>query len=130
LGFDGVDGEVHVREPPRGRIRFLAVDGDVARVAAVGGDELLALDEHATGAAARIVDAAFVRFDHFHQDADDGAGCVELAAELAFGLSEFAEEVFVDAPQGVAGLAVSAVEADRLSRGCRRSRGRLLWRFR
>ncbi len=41
--------------------------------AAVGLDELLALDEHAARAAAGVVDAALVRREHLDQHADDAA---------------------------------------------------------
>ena len=46
-------------------------------------------------------------FDDFDQQTHDGAGRVELAALLPFGAGEFAEEVFVDAPEGI------VVKADR-----------------
>ena len=67
-------------------------------------DELLGLHEHAARAAAGVVDATFVGFEHLDQQADDRARRVELAAELAFGLGELAEEVFVDAAEDVAAL--------------------------
>ena len=38
---------------------------------------------------------------HFDEQADDAARRVELAALLALGAGELAEEVFVDAPEGV-----------------------------
>ena len=38
---------------------------------------------------------------HFDEQADDAGGRVELAALLALGAGEFAEEVFVDAAEGV-----------------------------
>ena len=107
-----VDGQVHVGQAPRGGVGLLAVDGDVARVAAVGFDELVGLHEHAARAATGVVDAVLVGFEHFDEDADDAARRIELAAELAFGLGELAEEVFVDAAESVARLAVSALEAD------------------
>ena len=56
------------------------------RLPAVGFDELLGLHEHAARAAAGVVDAALVGFEHLDQHADDAARRVELAAELAFGL--------------------------------------------
>ena len=42
-----------------------------------------------------------IRLDDFGEEADDAAGGVELAAFLALGAGELAEEVFVDAPEGV-----------------------------
>ena len=112
VGLDAVDGEVHVGEAPGDGVGFLAEDGDVGLVAAVGLGELFGLDEHAARAAGRVVDAAGVGFEHLDQHADDGARRVELAAELAFGGGELAEEVLVDAAERVAGLVAAALEAD------------------
>ena len=42
-----------------------------------------------------------IRLDDFGEEADDAGRGVELAAFLALGAGELAEEVFVDAPEGV-----------------------------
>ena len=118
VAVDAANGKVHHRQPPRGRVRLLAVDGNVADPPAVLLDELLALHEHAAGAAARVEHAALVRGEHFDQHADDATGRVELAALLAFGTGELREEVFVDAAQDVLG----AVLGDRPGRWCRSGR--------
>ncbi len=110
--LNAVDGEVHVGQSPGGRVGLLAEDGDVGLVAAVGFGKLFGLDEHAAGAASGVVDAAGVGFEHLDQHADDGARRVELAAELAFGSGELAEEVFVDSAERVARLIARALEAD------------------
>jgi hypothetical protein len=47
VGLDAADGEVHVRQPPGGRVGLLAEDGDVGLLPAVGLDEALRLHEHA-----------------------------------------------------------------------------------
>ena len=112
VGFDAPKGQVHVRQPPRRRIGFLAEDGDVGAPAAVGLGEALRLYEHAAGAAAGVVDAAAIRLQHLDQHADDAARRVELAAELALGRGELAEEVFVHPPQPVSGLGPVVLEAD------------------
>ena len=112
VGLDAADGEVHVRQAPGGGVGLLAEDGDVGRLPAVGLHEALGLDEHAGGAAAGVVDAALVGLQHLDQQPHDAARGEELAAELALGLGELAEEVFVDPAQGVAGLAAVALEAD------------------
>ena len=78
----------------------------------MGFDEAFRLDEHAAGAATRVEDAALVGFEHFDQEADDAAGGEEFAAELALGLGELAEEVFVDAAEHIAGAAVVLFEPD------------------
>ena len=110
--FDAANGEIHLAQPPRRGIRLLAVDREVADAAAVGEDELLALHEHAAGAAARIVDAALVRLDHLDKEPDNGLRRVELATALAFGAGELAEEVFVNAPENVLRTALGVAQAD------------------
>ena len=112
LGVDAADREVHLGEPPGGVVRLLAVDRDVAELAGVRFDELLALHEHAAGAAARIVDAALVGRQHLDQHADDVRRRIELAAALAFGAGEAGEEIFVDAAEGVLGAVGRSAESD------------------
>lgn len=112
VGLDAADGQVHVREAPRRGVALLAEDGDVGGVAAVGLDEALALHEHAARAAARVVHPAAIRFEHLDQQADHAPRRVELAAQLALGLGELAQEVLVHAAQRVAGLGPFALEAD------------------
>ncbi len=101
VGLYAADGEVHHREAAGGGVAFLAVDGDVAHLAAVGFDELLRLHEHAAGTAAGIVDAAFIGFQHFHQTAHHAARRVELAAVLALGAGEAGKEILVDAAEQI-----------------------------
>jgi hypothetical protein len=101
---DAADGEVHRRQPPGGGVGFLPVDGHVAQLAPVGLDEFFGLHEHAAGAAAGVVHLAVVGGEHGDQGLDDAGGGVELAALLALGAGELAEEVFVHLAQHVAGL--------------------------
>lgn len=75
-------------------------------------DEFFRLHEHAAGAAAGVVHLAVVRRQHGHQCLDDGGRGVELAALLAFGAGELAEEIFVDLAQHVARLAGILAEAN------------------
>ena len=79
----------------------------------MGLDELLALHEHAAGAAAGVVDAALVGLDHLDQQLDHAAGGVELAAALALSAGEPAQEVLVDAAEDVLGAALGVAQADR-----------------
>src|SRR5690606_1387449 len=53
------------------------------------------------GAAAGVVDAALVRFEHLDEEPDHVAGSVELAAALALAAGELGEEVLVDAAEHV-----------------------------
>src|ERR1051325_1377974 len=96
IGLDAADGEVHHGEAARGGVALLPVDADVAEPAAVGFDEFFRLHEHAAGTAARIVNAASVGSEHLNEETDDALRCVELAAFLALGARELAEEVFVN----------------------------------
>ena len=73
VGLDAAQGEVHHGEAAGGGVALLAVDADVAELAAVGFDEFLRLHEHAAGAAAGIVDAAFVGGEHLDEAAHDAA---------------------------------------------------------
>ena len=119
LALDAADGEVHPGEPPRGVVRLLAVDGDVApRPAAVpvaGGvraDELHRLHEHPRRAAAGVVDPPPPGLQHLDQELDDAARGVELAALLALGARELREEVLVDAAEHVLGAGVRVAHPD------------------
>ncbi len=67
VGLDAADGEIHHGEAAGGGVALLAVDADVAELAAVGFDEFLRLHEHAAGAAGRVVDAAFVGREHLDE---------------------------------------------------------------
>src|SRR3990167_7894867 len=112
LRVDATDGEVHLGEAPGGVVGLLAVDGDVAELAAVGLDELLAGDEHAARAAAGVVDAALVGGENLDQHADHARGRVELPALLALSARELCEEVLVHAAEDVLGTVGRAPEAD------------------
>ena len=112
VGVDAAHREVHLGEPPRRVVDLLPVDGDVADPPAVAFDEFLRLHEHAAGAAAGVVDAALVGFEHLDQHAHDRAGRVELAAALAFGAGEPAEEIFVDAAEDVLRLVARLAHRD------------------
>ena len=115
VGLDAAQGEVHHGQAAGGGVALLAVDADVAELAAVGFDEFFRLHEHAAGAAAGVVDAALVGREHGDQAAHDAGRGVELAAVLALGAGELGEEVFVDAAEDVLG-AVLAVAAGRWCR--------------
>jgi len=112
VGVDAAYGEVHLGKAPGGVVALLAVDGDVADAPAVLGHELFRLHEHAARAAAGVIDASAVGFEHLHQHAHHRAGRVELAAALAFGAGELAEEVFVHAAEHVLGPVGFFAQAD------------------
>ena len=60
VGLNAAQGEVHHGEAAGGGVALLAVDADVAELAAVGFDEFFRLHEHAAGAAG-------VRYDDQHK---------------------------------------------------------------
>ena len=70
------------------------------------------LHEHAARAAAGVEDAAFVGGEHLDEQLDDAARRVELAAFLALGAGELAEEIFVDPAEDVLGAALGVAQAD------------------
>ena len=86
---------------------------EVVALAAVGGDELARLHEHAARAAARVEHATLVRLEHLDEQPDDRARRVELAGVAALGRGELAEEVLVDPAEHVVGAVVVGLgEAD------------------
>jgi hypothetical protein len=103
VGLDAADGEVHHGEAAGGGVALLAVDADVAELAAVGFDEFFRLHEHAAGAAGGVVDAALVGGEHLDEAAHDAGRGVELAAVLALGAGEAGEEIFVHAAEQIDG---------------------------
>ena len=102
VAFQAVHGEVQAAEAA-GFVGLLdAADGELGGgVLLVLGDEARRLHEHAAGAAGGVEDAAVEGLDDLREQPDDAARRVELAALLAFGAGELAEEVFVDAAEGV-----------------------------
>ena len=84
----------------------------VAVAAGVGTDEVDRLDEHAGGAAARVVDPALVRLQHLDEEPHDRAGSVELAALAALGQGELLQEVLVDVAQHVSGAGLGSTDHD------------------
>ena len=65
-------------------------------------DEVGGLDEHAARAAGGVVDLAVERLDDLDDQPDDRGRREELAALLALGHGELAEEVLVDEAEAVA----------------------------
>lgn len=103
LALQAVDGQVHPGQADGPGGLLLAVEADLAAgVFAVAGHELGALDKHAAAATGRVQDFAVIRLDDLHDQFDQGGGGEELAAALAFGLSELAQEVLVNFAKDIA----------------------------
>ena len=75
-------------------------------------DELLRLDEHPGGTAARVVDAALERLEHLDEEPDDAARGVELAALLALGARELGKEILIAQAEDVFRAALVVAELD------------------
>ena len=111
VGLDAPDGEVHLRHLPRRGVRILAVDRDVVDVAGVALDEARRLHEHPARTAAGVVDTPPEGLQHLHKGLDHAGRGVEFARQLALGLGEAREAVFVGAAEDVLRVAV-LVHAD------------------
>ena len=109
VGGEAAHGEVHLGQFVGGGGEFLPVDGDVLGVAVVAADEFEGLYEHTPGAAAGVVDLAFVRLDHFSNQVHHTLRGIEFTPKFAFRGCEFAEEVFVDAADGVLRLVLAGI---------------------
>ena len=103
VGVDAAHREVHLRKSPGRVVALLPVDRDVADATAVLLDELLGLDEHASRAAAGVIDPPLVRLQHLDQESDDATRRVELTPALALRAGKSAEEILVHSSENVAG---------------------------
>src|SRR5262249_27227472 len=112
LGVDATDCEVHLRQTPSRVVGLLTVNGDVAELAAVGLDELFTADEHPARTAAGVVDAAFVRGQHFDENADDVRRRVELTAFLTLGACELGKKILVYTTKNVLGTRCRAAKTN------------------
>ena len=84
----------------------------VAVSGGVGADEVHRLHEHARRAAAGVVDASAVGLQHLHQQPDDGARGVELAALPSLQKGELPQEVLVDPAQHIGGPRLGPADLD------------------
>ena len=105
--LDAVEHEVHAGDGRGGEVLLLAVDlaEEGARVAAGALHVLDRPEEHAAGAAGRVVDAlALLRVEDVDHHPDDAARGVELAGLLALGdVGELADQVLVGVAEDVGG---------------------------
>lgn len=84
VSLDAANTEVHLCELPRGRVTFLAKDGDVLyHVAAMVLDEGGGLHEHASATTAGVVHTTVERLEDFHQRAHDARRCIEFTGVFA-----------------------------------------------
>ena len=103
VAAEAVNGEVHLGEIDGVAGLLLAVDRQLfAGVVAVALHEMRRLHEHAARAARRVVDLAVERLEDLDNEPHYRGRREELAAFLALGESEIAEEILVDQAETVA----------------------------
>lgn len=97
LSVQTVDEQVHPAQAIGKVLAFLPVE---RQIPAVPGEQV-GLHEHAAGAATRIEDGSLRRLQHRHQQPHDARRREVLAAALALGRGELADEVLVHAPDEI-----------------------------
>ncbi len=110
---NAADREVHLGQPPGGRVGLLPVHADIADPATMAFGEFLALDEHATRATAGVVHAALIRRQHLDQQLHYRLRRVKLAAPLAFSRGKHAQKILVHTAQNILATAGLVAEANR-----------------
>jgi len=93
-------------------VGFLSVDGDVTDTSAVFFDEFFRLNKHTAGTATGVIDAAFIRGEHFDKNANDATRRVELAAFLALGAGKLRKEIFIHTAKYIFRTVFSIAQAD------------------
>ena len=102
-----VDGEVHLGDADGVAVLLLPVEDDLLRgIAALLLDEVAGLDKHAARSAGWIKHDTVVRLDDVDDELHERGGREELAIVMRLLDGELGEEVFVDAPEDVAGGAL------------------------
>src|ERR1022692_2965181 len=97
-----VKQHVHLADGPGGADALLAIQREVARIAAALADVVARLNEHAARTAGGIVDAhPGPGIDDFHQGANYICRCVEFAGLLARGVGEEFDQIFVGRAQEI-----------------------------
>ena len=98
-----MEEEVELADGQGAQVALLAVEGEIAVVAALLSHVLGGVDEHAAGAGGGVADAhALPGLEQLDDEPDHWAWSVELAALLAGVVGEPVDEVFVGVSQYVA----------------------------
>src|ERR1700716_2873175 len=95
------DRQIHLGQTPCGRVTLLSKNRNVVAPPVVRRDEALGLHEHPARAAAGIVDPSSKGLQHFNQQTNDWASCIELAGALPLSDGELSEKILVDAAEDV-----------------------------
>ena len=103
-GSQAVKQQVQLANGQGPEVALLAVEGQVAVVAALLSHVLGGIDEHAAGAEGRVTDAhPLLGLQQFDNEPNHGARGVKLATLLTGIVGELVDEVLVGIPQDVAG---------------------------
>lgn len=112
---DTVQEHVHLADGPGGADALLAIEREVARVAADLADVVASLDQHTARPTGWVVDAhARLWLDHLDQRKHDVGGGVELAGLLSGRVGEELDQVFVGRAEQVRELEVLVAQRDLL----------------
>ena len=104
---DAVQQQVHLRDRPDAAVVLLARQAQVARVPAVLLHVVLGQDQHAARPRAWVIDRhALARLRPVHHHPHHRPGGVELAALLAGGVGELADQVLIGRAEQVGELEV------------------------
>jgi len=112
LGVNALHSKVHLRQPIGGVIDLLAIDGNVAKAAAMLGNELLRLHEHAARAAAGVLGPPLEGLAHLDQRPHHATRRQKLAAPLALVGCERREAVLIHPAEQIAGPVELIVDAN------------------
>jgi len=108
VSLNTANGKVHLRHFPCSRVGVLTKDGNLVDIATVVFDEFCRLDEHAAGAAARVINAPIKRLQNFNKGSHNTGGSIELTGKFAFLFGKLGEAIFVCTTENV--LAVSMLD--------------------
>ncbi len=104
VAFQAMHSEIHLRKADGGRRFLLTEEGDaMAGVLPEALDEMARLDEHAAGTAGGIEHDPVIGLDDIDDGLHERGRREELAIVLRALHGELHQEVFVDAPEDIAG---------------------------
>ena len=84
VSLNTANGKVHLRHFPCSRVGVLTKDGNLVDIATVVFDEFCRLDEHAAGAAARVINAPIKRLQNFNKGSHNTGGSMASSIRTLF----------------------------------------------
>ena len=111
--WDAVEEHIHFANGPCRAHALLTIEGEVARITTACPDIVASLNEHAAGAAGRVIDAhTRLRVDDLDERTYDIRWRVELARLFARRIGEELDEVLIRRPEKVGKLEVLVTQWD------------------